>query len=79
MPTERVASTIPEAPLGLYERVAGLRGTGVAEARDGVCQACHVKMRPQPWVELRQNEQLFQCEACSRILFYEPPPQVVEP
>ena len=76
---EKVAGTIPEGPLGLYERVAHLRGTGVAEARDGVCQACHVKMRPQPWVELRQNEQLFQCEACNRILFYDPPPTVVEP
>ena len=76
---EKVAATIPETPLGLYERVAGLRGTGMAEARDGVCMACHVKMRPQPWVELRQNEQLFQCEACNRILYYEPPPTVVEP
>jgi predicted nucleic acid-binding Zn-ribbon protein len=76
---ERVAATIPERPLELYERVANLRGTGVAEARDGVCQACHVKMRPQPWVELRLNEQLFQCEACSRILYYDPPPTVVEP
>ncbi|MCG6926437.1 MAG: C4-type zinc ribbon domain-containing protein [Acidobacteria bacterium] len=76
---EKVAATIPEAPRGLYERVATLRGTGMAEARDGVCQACHVKMRPQPWVELRQNEQLVQCEACSRILYYEPPPTVVEP
>jgi predicted nucleic acid-binding Zn-ribbon protein len=76
---EKVAGTIPETPLGLYERVARLRGTGMAEAREGVCQACHVKMRPQPWVELRQNEQLFQCEACSRILYYDPPPTVVEP
>jgi hypothetical protein len=76
---ERIAATIPEGPLRLYRRVAGLRGSGVAEARDGVCQACHVKMRPQPWVELRQNEQLVQCEACSRILYYEPPPTVVEP
>jgi len=76
---ERIAATIPEGPLGLYRRVAKLRGTGMAEARDGVCQACHVKMRPQPWVELRQGEQLFQCEACNRILYYEPPPTVVEP
>jgi predicted nucleic acid-binding Zn-ribbon protein len=51
----------------------------VAEARDGVCQACHVKMRPQPWVELRLSEQIFQCEACSRILYYDPPPTAVEP
>jgi hypothetical protein len=76
---EKVAATIPEAPLKLYQRVAKLRGTGVAEAKDGVCQACHVTLRPQVWVELRQNEQIIQCSACSRIVYYDPPPTVVEP
>ena len=51
----------------------------MAEARDGMCQACHVKMRPQVWVELRQNDQIFRCDACNRILYYDPPPTVVEP
>ena len=53
----------------------------VAEARDGMCQACHVRMRVQIWVEVRKNEQIFQCESCSRVFFYEPPPPtvVVEP
>jgi predicted nucleic acid-binding Zn-ribbon protein len=38
-------------------------------------------MRLQIWVEVKKNEQLFQCESCSRVLFYEPPPPtvVVEP
>ena len=46
-----------------------------------MCQACHVRMRVQIWVEVRKNEQLFQCESCSRVLYYEPPPPtvVVEP
>jgi predicted nucleic acid-binding Zn-ribbon protein len=76
---DEVAGAIPEEPLSLYERVRRLRGTGVAEARDGVCQACHVTLRPQAWVELRQNERVFQCEACNRILYYDPPPTLVEP
>jgi predicted nucleic acid-binding Zn-ribbon protein len=76
---EKVFATVPNQPRSLYERVAKLRGTGVAEARDGVCQACHVKLRPQVWVELRQNEGVLQCEACSRILYFDPPPTVVEP
>jgi predicted nucleic acid-binding Zn-ribbon protein len=76
---DRVAGQIPEAPLNLYLRVAKLRGTGAAEAKDGMCQACHVKVRPQVWVELKASEQLFQCDACNRILYYEPPPTVVEP
>ncbi len=74
---ERVAATVPEEAIFLYRRVAKLRGTGVAEAREGTCQACHVKLRPQVWVEVRKNEALVQCESCSCVLFYEPPPPTV--
>jgi predicted nucleic acid-binding Zn-ribbon protein len=74
---EEVAATIPEKTLRLYQRVAKLRGTGMAEARDGMCQTCHVKLRPQMWVEVRQNEGLVQCAACQRILYYETPPPTV--
>jgi uncharacterized protein len=74
---DAVAASVPGDPLGLYARVAKGRGTAVAEARDGMCQACHVRMRLQIWVEVKKNEQLFQCESCSRVLFYEPPPPTV--
>jgi predicted nucleic acid-binding Zn-ribbon protein len=74
---EAAAASIPEEALALYGRVAKLRGTAVAEARDGVCEACHVKLRVQVWVEIRKNEQLLQCESCSRVLYYEPPPPTV--
>jgi predicted nucleic acid-binding Zn-ribbon protein len=74
---DRVAATVPEEPLQLYQRVAKLRGTGMAEARDGMCQTCHVKLRLQMWVEIRKNEALFQCASCNRILYYEPPPPTV--
>ncbi len=78
---DALAASVPEDPLAVYARVAKGRGTAVAEARDGMCQACHVRMRLQIWVEVKKNEQLFQCESCSRVLFYEPPPPtvVVEP
>jgi predicted nucleic acid-binding Zn-ribbon protein len=76
---ERVVEQIPEEPLNLYLRVAGLRGSGAAEARDAMCQTCHVKMRLQVWVALKLGEQIFRCEACNRILYYDPPPTVVEP
>jgi predicted nucleic acid-binding Zn-ribbon protein len=76
-----VFASVSEDARTLYRRVAKLRGTGVAEARDGECQTCHMKLRLQVWVELRQNETLLQCDSCSRILFYQPPPPtvVVEP
>jgi hypothetical protein len=74
---DAVAASVPEDARELYARVAKQRGSGLAEARDGMCQACHVRMRVQIWVEVRKNEQIFQCESCSRIYFYEPPPPVV--
>jgi len=74
---DEVAASVPEESLALYRRVAKQRGSGVAEAQDGMCQSCHVRMRVQIWVEVRKNEQLFQCESCSRVLFYEPPPPSV--
>jgi predicted nucleic acid-binding Zn-ribbon protein len=78
---DEVARSVPEDARYLYQRVAKLRGTAVAEVRDGICQTCHMTVRPQVWVELRKNETLFQCESCSRILYYQPPPPtvVVEP
>jgi predicted nucleic acid-binding Zn-ribbon protein len=62
----------PEA-LTLFERVAaGRRGVAVAEARDGVCTVCHVRMRPQVFNEVRRNDGLHQCESCTRILYFVP-------
>ena len=74
---DAAATSVPDDLRERYARVAKARGSGVAEARDGMCQACHVRMRVQIWVEVRKNEQIFQCESCSRILYYEPPPPTV--
>ncbi|HSD26873.1 MAG TPA: C4-type zinc ribbon domain-containing protein [Vicinamibacteria bacterium] len=74
---DAAAASIPEEALALYARVAKQRGSGVAEAREGMCQACHVRMRLQVWVEVKKNEQVLQCESCSRILYFEPPPPTV--
>jgi predicted nucleic acid-binding Zn-ribbon protein len=35
-------------------------------------------MRVQVWVEVKKNDQLSQCESCSRVLYYEPPPPTVD-
>ena len=70
-------AAVPEDALRRYQRVLKLRGTGVSEARDGMCQTCHVKLRLQIWAEIRRNETLIECDSCSRILYYEPPPPTV--
>ncbi len=76
---DEVAGTVPEEALALFQRVARLRGTAVAEARDGMCQLCHMKLRLQMYVELKRNEVIVQCPSCSRILYYEPPVPTVAP
>jgi hypothetical protein len=76
---DAVAATIPGDLLDLFQRVARLRGAAVAEARDGTCEACHVKLRPQMYVDLKRNEQIFQCPACNRILYYVAPAPAVSP
>jgi predicted nucleic acid-binding Zn-ribbon protein len=61
----------------LYHSVAQKRrGSAVVPARDGHCTACHTRLRPQFYNELRSGDRVFQCESCSRILFHvaTPPP-----
>jgi uncharacterized protein len=59
--------------LRLFEHVSKQRkGLAVAEARDGSCTVCHVRMRPQMYNEVRRGENLIQCESCLRILYFVP-------
>ncbi|MBI3932283.1 MAG: hypothetical protein HY317_02615 [Acidobacteria bacterium] len=76
---EAVAATVPSDLLERFQRVARLRGSGVAQAKDGMCTLCHVRLRLQMYSDLKRNEQILECPACSRILYYEPPPPVVSP
>jgi predicted nucleic acid-binding Zn-ribbon protein len=75
---DAIAATLSPSARALFERVARLRGVAVAEARDGMCLLCHVKVRPQMFLDLKHNDQVVQCPSCSRILYYEPPVPVVE-
>ncbi|HZN91203.1 MAG TPA: C4-type zinc ribbon domain-containing protein [Myxococcales bacterium] len=69
---DQVAATLPEDALSLFQRVAKRRGSGLSEARDELCSECHLKLRPQMYVELRRNDQIVQCPNCSRILYFVP-------
>ena len=54
--TAVVASLTPQV-MSTFERVAQRRnGIGVAEARDGICTICHVRLRPQVFNTVRRNE-----------------------
>jgi predicted nucleic acid-binding Zn-ribbon protein len=69
-----VAASLDRASLQLFETVASRRhGVGVAEARDGICTVCHVRLRPQVFNTVRRNEAIIQCDSCQRILYYVAP------
>lgn len=71
---KEVVATLSRDVLALFERVAhGRKGVAVAEARDGLCTVCHVRLRPQVFNEVRRNDGLHQCDSCTRILYYVPP------
>jgi hypothetical protein len=75
---DTVASTVPAGLLDLFHRVARSRGgVAVAQAQEGMCQVCHVKLRLQFYADLKRNEEIVQCPACNRILYYEAPPPTV--
>lgn len=63
---ERVAAEL----LSRYRRIAELRrGLALAEAKDELCTACHVRIRPQVYADLRRSETILCCDSCDRILF----------
>jgi predicted nucleic acid-binding Zn-ribbon protein len=76
-----LVNSLPSPLLALFEQVARVRkGVALALAtRDGLCSACHVRLRPQVFQEVRRNDQIIQCASCNRILYYVPPPAAPEP
>jgi predicted nucleic acid-binding Zn-ribbon protein len=82
--TERRATVIAAMEprlVALFEQVARARkGIAICIAtRDGLCSACHVRLRPQVFQEVRRNDAIIQCFSCNRVLYYVPPPPPVEP
>jgi predicted nucleic acid-binding Zn-ribbon protein len=77
--TERrqaLVKSLPPPLVALFDQVSRARkGLAIAVAtRDGLCSACHVRLRPQTFQEVRRNDQIIQCSSCNRILYYIPPP-----
>jgi len=72
---DEVAETLPGEVRELFVRLGRKRGVAVSEARNGSCQSCHVKLRLQLYVDVKRNDSIIQCDACSRVLFYEPQPE----
>jgi predicted nucleic acid-binding Zn-ribbon protein len=54
------------------------RGVAVVEARDGICQGCHMRVSPQLYNEIQRNQRVIACPNCSRILYRRPESAVTE-
>jgi predicted nucleic acid-binding Zn-ribbon protein len=69
-----IAALNPQA-FATFDLVSRRRnGVAMAEARDGICTICHVRLRPQVFNSVRRNDEIIQCESCHRILYFVPPP-----
>jgi predicted nucleic acid-binding Zn-ribbon protein len=69
---ERALAPIPEDLRELYARIAKRHnGSGLAEARDGQCRGCGMRVLPHTLQELRRdpNEEIYRCESCGLILY----------
>jgi predicted nucleic acid-binding Zn-ribbon protein len=69
---EKAIAPVPEEFRILYERIAKRHhGTGVAEAREGQCRGCGMRVLPHIAEQLRrdENEEIFRCESCGLILY----------
>ena len=68
---QEIAKKIPPDLLNKYRWLLEKRqGIAIAKVQNGVCQACHMNLRPQLHIELQKEDALILCPNCSRILFW---------
>ncbi|MBI5085880.1 MAG: hypothetical protein HZB13_14930 [Acidobacteria bacterium] len=71
-----ICSGIDKALLANYDRLRTRYykdGDIIAVAKDGMCGACMMLLRPQFYQDVKKSEQVHYCENCRRIMYYEEP------
>lgn len=65
-------ATLPDRLAEVYNRLAqrSRDGIAVAEVVNGACSACHMSLRPQVMLEVKQGTDIIMCESCARILYF---------
>jgi hypothetical protein len=79
---EKIIAPVPEELRELYARISKRHnGTALAEAREGQCRGCGMRVLPHILQELRSdtNEEVFRCESCGLILYTLEPIPVASP
>ena len=77
-----IIAPVPEDLRELYARIAKRHnGTAMAEARDGQCRGCGMRVLPHILQELRteNNEEVYRCESCGLILYTLEPIPIASP
>lgn len=72
--TERaqLESSLPRPLVAAARRIEeGRRGVFLAKVADAMCTACHVRVRPQVFQEIRQASRIHTCGSCKRFLYVE--------
>ena len=70
-----IAARVDPQVMAIFDLVSRRKnGVAMAEAKQGLCTICHVRLRPQVFNTVLRNEQILQCDSCQRILYYTPAP-----
>jgi uncharacterized protein len=70
---QEIQKSIPKQLLKRYDFIRGKRqGIAITEVRHGVCQACHMNLPPQKFIELQMDKELMTCPHCQRIIYFTP-------
>ena len=68
---DQLEKQIQDELLQQYKKIALARNQiAITEAKDQTCQACHVRLRPQLFNEIKTSQKIITCESCNRILYY---------
>jgi predicted nucleic acid-binding Zn-ribbon protein len=67
-----IESTLPAALVANVKRVEERRkGIFLVQVERESCSACHVRLRPQVYQEIRQASKIHMCGSCRRYLYTE--------
>ena len=66
---QKAIARINKGDLAAYERIRkAKKGMAVVPLKKGACGGCFNRVPPQKLLELRQNERMYTCERCGRII-----------
>jgi hypothetical protein len=66
---QKILASIDKEDLATYERIRkAKKGKAIVSVKRNACGGCFNKVPPQKLLELRQNDRIYTCERCGRIL-----------